>query len=117
MAAGMDTAKGRRPVGALRRRLLLEAPVEAPDGAGGSLRTFETVAAVWAQVEWLSGDERWQGGRPEQRVSHRITLRWRAGVDAGRRLRDGEQSFDIRAVGDPDGGRRRLVCLVEEITP
>lgn len=117
MMAASDSARDRGPVGAMRRRLLLEAPVEVPDGAGGSLRDFSTVAAVWAQVEWLSGDERWQGGRPVQRVSHRITLRWRAGVDAGQRLRDGTQIFDIRAVGDPDGGRRRLVCLVEEITP
>lgn len=105
-----------RPVGALRRRLLLEAPAEMSDGAGGQFRSFQTIAAVWAQVEWLSGDERWRGGRPEQVASHRITLRWRAGVDAGQRLRDGEQVFDIRAVGDPDGGRRRLVCLVEEVS-
>ena len=48
-------------------------------------------------------------------MSHRITLRWRVGVDAGQRLRDGSQVFDIRAVGDPDGGRRRLICLVEEV--
>lgn len=111
-----ETAKGRRPVGALRRRLLLEAPVETEDGASGCLRSFETIAAVWAQVEWLSGDERWRGERPEQAASHRITLRWRAGVDAGQRLRDGERVFNIRAVGDPDGGRRRLVCLVEEVS-
>jgi SPP1 family predicted phage head-tail adaptor len=110
-----ETLKSPRPIGALRRRLLLEAPVEALDGAGGRLLSFETVAAVWAHVEWLSGDERWRGGRPEQVASHRITLRWRAGVGAGHRLRDGDQSFDIRAVGDPDGGRRRLVCLVEEV--
>lgn len=115
MALAKEAARERRPVGALRRRLLLEAPVETPDGAGGSLRAFETVAAVWAQVEWLSGNERWQGGRPEQATSHRITLRWRNGVDAGQRLRDGGQIFEIRAVGDPDGGRRRLVCLAEEI--
>ncbi|SFC24137.1 phage head-tail adaptor, putative, SPP1 family [Bosea sp. CRIB-10] len=110
-----EISKG-RPVGALRRRLLLEAPVEMPDGAGGRLTVFETVAAVWAQVEWLSGDERWRGERPEQATTHRITLRWRTGVDAGQRLRDGEQVFDIRAAGDPDGGRRRLVCLVEEVS-
>lgn len=107
----------RHPVGALRRRLLLEAPVEVADGAGGVIRSFETVAAVWAQLVWLSGQERWRAGRPEQAASHRITLRWRTGVHAGLRLRDGEQSFDIRAVADPDGGRRRLVCLVEEVGP
>lgn len=74
-----ETSKGRRPVGALRRRLMLEAPVETEDGASGRLRSFETVAAVWAQVEWLSGDERWRGERPEQAASHRIT-RHRAGA-------------------------------------
>jgi SPP1 family predicted phage head-tail adaptor len=111
-----EASKGRRPVGALRRRLLLEAPAETTDGAGGRLLGFETVAAVWAQVEWLSGDERWRGERPEQAASHRITLRWRTGVDSGQRLRDGDQIFDIRAVGDPDGARRRLVCLVEEVS-
>jgi len=108
---------GRRPVGAMRRRLLIEKPVEIPDGIGGVTRGHALVAAVWAQVEWLSGDERWRAGRPELAVSHRVSLRWRAGVDAGQRLRDGEQLFDIRAVADPDGGRRRLVCLVEEISP
>ncbi|MGX1787236.1 phage head closure protein [Bosea sp. NPDC055332] len=111
-----ETSKGRRPVGALRRRLLLEAPIETADGAGGQLRSFETIAAVWAQLEWLSGNERWRGERPEQAASHRITLRWRSGVDTGQRLRDGHQIFEIRAVGDPDGSRRRLVCLVEEVS-
>lgn len=105
------------PVGALRRRLVLEAAVTAPDGLGGTTQTYDTVAALWAQVEFLSGREHWRRGRPEQAVTHRVTMRWRANVDAGQRLRDGERIFDIRAVADPDGGRRRLVCLVQEITP
>ncbi|MDP3257594.1 phage head closure protein [Bosea sp. (in: a-proteobacteria)] len=107
----------RAPVGALRRRLLLEAAVPTPDGLGGTTQAYETVAAVWAQLEWLSGGEHWRRGRPEQAATHRVTLRWRAGVDAGQRLRDGDRLFDIRAVTDPDGGRRRLVCLVQEIGP
>ena len=107
----------RAPVGALRRRLLLEAAVATPDGLGGTTQVYETVAAVWAQLEWIAGGERWRRGRPEQVATHRVTLRWRDGVDAGQRLRDGDRLFDIRAVADPDGGRRRLVCLVQEIGP
>lgn len=105
------------PVGALRRRLVLEAAVATPDGLGGTTQAYDTVAALWAQVEFLSGREHWRRGRPEQAVTHRVTMRWRANVDAGQRLRDGERIFDIRAVADPDGSRRRLVCLVLEITP
>ncbi|OYW67920.1 MAG: hypothetical protein B7Z40_05185 [Bosea sp. 12-68-7] len=107
----------RAPCGSLRRRLLLEAAVATPDGLGGTTQIYETVAAIWAQLEWIAGGERWRRGRPEQVATHRVTLRWRAGVDAGQRLRDGDRLFDIRAVADPDGGRRRLVCLVQEIGP
>jgi SPP1 family predicted phage head-tail adaptor len=105
------------PVGALRRRLVLEAAVATSDGLGGTTQAFETVAALWAQVEWLAGGEHWRRGRPEQAATHRVTMRWRAGVDAGQRLRDGERRFDIRSVADPDGSRRRLVCDVLEISP
>lgn len=62
-------------VGALRRRLMLERPVAVADGLGGATEGFETVAAVWASVEWLRGDEFWRRGRPEQAATHRITLR------------------------------------------
>lgn len=104
-------------IGSLRRRLVLEAPTATPDGIGGTTQVFAAVAAFWAQVEWLSGAESWRRGRPEQAASHRVSLRWRGDLDAGKRLRDGERVFDIRAVADPDGSRRRLVCLVEEIKP
>lgn len=104
-------------VGALRRRLLLETPVPAADGLGGTTLDFIVVAALWGRIEWLRGDEHWRAGGHEQSATHRVTLRWRAGVDAGQRLRDGERILAIRTVADPDGDRRRLVCLVEERGP
>lgn len=104
-------------LGRLRRRLVIEAPVETPDGAGGSDRTFVTIGAAWADIEWLRGDERWLAGRPEQAGMLRVALRHRAGLDAGMRFRDGARILDIKALGDPDGSGRRLVCLCEEITP
>lgn len=104
-------------IGRMRRRLVLEAPVAAPDGLGGTTQSFTAIGALWAQLEWLSGVEQWREGRPEQAARYRVTMRWRTDLDAGKRLRDGERLFDIRTVADPDGARRRLVCLVEEITP
>lgn len=104
-------------VGRLRRRLTLEAPVAAPDELGGATQLFEPVAAFWAQLEWLAGTEQWWQGRPEQVATHRVTLRWRGDLDAGKRLRDGSRIFEIRTVADPDGARRCLVCLVVEVKP
>ena len=55
--------------------------------------------------------------RSEQAVAHRVTLRYRDGVTAAMRLVRGLRRFAIRSAADPDGSRRELVCLVEEISP
>jgi head-tail adaptor len=33
------------------------------------------------------------------------------------RFRDGERCYDIKALGDPEGDGRRLICLCEEVNP
>ncbi len=117
--AGEVHVPGRQPqgIGRQRQRMTLEAPAMTADGAGGSQTSWVVLASFWASLEWLAGEERDRAGRPEQSTTHRVTLRWRAGLDAGQRLRLGTRIFDIRAVGDPDGGRRVLVCLVQEVKP
>lgn len=103
--------------GTFRRRLALEAPVLSPDDAGGSTISFATVASLWAQVRWISGDERWRADRTEQAGRFEITIRWRAGIDAGMRFSAAGRIFGIVSAGDPVGNRARLVCLCEEISP
>ncbi len=104
-------------LGAARRRLVLEAPVALSDDAGGQTETFGPVASVWAQVRWRSGDERSRAGREEQVARFEITIRWRAGVNAGMRLTGQGATYGIISAGDPDGRRTRLSCLCEEISP
>jgi len=105
------------PIGARGRRFVLEVPLESPDGFGGVIRTYAAGPQVWGAIELLRGDERVRAGRPEQAVTHRVTLRYRDGVTAAMRLVRGLRRFAIRSAADPDGTRRDLVCLVEEISP
>lgn len=106
----------RIPVGARSRRFILEIPQEAPDGFGGVLRTYQAGPQLWGAMALVSGSERVRADRPEQAVTHRVTLNFREGVTAAMRLTLGLRRFDIRSASDPDGSRRNLVCLVEEIT-
>ena len=90
-------------------------PLERPDGFGGVIRSYAPGRQLWGAMEMLSGAERVRADRPEQCLTHRITLRYREGVTGAMRLTSGLRRFAIRAASDPDGSRRDLVCLVEEI--
>jgi head-tail adaptor len=116
-----DIREVRLQLARLRQRVAIERPVGTPDGAGGAETTWQPLVTVWAGLEWLGGEERWREGGPEQVGRWRVTMRWRAGIDAGMRLRMARQGgsdrrFDIRAAADPDGAGRRLICICEEIT-
>lgn len=102
-------------VGALRTRLVLEAPTETSDGAGGVTRQFAATMTLWGQVVALRGRQTVLAGVPGQALSHRVTLRWRSGLDSSMRLRIGSRVLAIRSVYDPDETRRVLVCLCEEV--
>lgn len=103
--------------GVLRHRLVIEAPVEAPDGAGGVVRAFETLAEVWGLIEPAGGTEQRAEDRLVQRLTHRIAIRARAGLTAAHRLRRGARIFEIRAIREdvPERGFLSLHC--EEIAP
>ena len=104
-------------IGARRRRFVLELPLESPDGFGGVIRTYAAGPQLWGAIETVGGDERVRSGRSEQAVTHRVRLRYRDGVTAAHRLTAGPRRFHIRTASDPDGARRELVCLVEEVGP
>lgn len=102
-------------IGARSRPFVLELPLERSDGFGGVVRSYAPGPQVWGAIEMLSGHERVRADRPEQSLTHRITLRYREGVTGAMRLTSGLRRFAIRAAADPDGSKRDLVCLVEEV--
>ncbi len=103
----------------LSRRLLLERPVSAPDGAGGFALTWETLGSVWAEVVARSGRAADGGAISLSARKYRITLRG-APLGAERRptadcrLREGDRIFFIDAVTERDVLGRYLVCHATE---
>jgi SPP1 family predicted phage head-tail adaptor len=103
-----------RPIGNLRHRLVIEAPAETPDGLGGVLRGWTTLATVWGEIEPLGADDVLLADKRVGLVTHRIHLRHRAGLDIGHRFRLGARTFTIRALHDSDARGACLACLCAE---
>ena len=100
--------------GRLRDRLIVEVPVEVPDGFGGLTRSYQVSTTVWGvivpyQIRTGRGPD--QDG---QVISQLVVMRWRGDIETGMRLRKGTRILRICQLADADGRRMRMVCLCEE---
>jgi len=103
------------PLGARRRRFVVERPLEEPDGFGGVLRRYVAGPVLWGALAPAGIVDRPEGGRTDTLPAYRITLRGRPGLDPTMRLAAGPRRFAIRAVSEPDGRGRDCICHVEEL--
>lgn len=68
--------------GQLRHRVTLMRPAASRDSYADSLDAPEAVATVPACVEPLAGNELWNAQQVTPLLSHRVTIRYRPGIDA-----------------------------------
>ena len=99
--------------GELNRRLMLEAPVESADGAGGVTRSYPTRMALWAKVEPVSVRGVVVADAAGATITHRITVRRRSAITTRHRFVDGDTVYRIVTIGH-DATRRFLVIGAEE---
>ena len=81
--------------GDLNRRLALEAPIEIEDGAGGVMRSYETVTKVWAQVLPVSTRTEVSADSLGAVLRYRIIIRRGSCVTTRHRLRDDTRTYRI----------------------
>ena len=102
-----------KDIGALNRRLVLEAPAETGDGAGGVVRTYEAVATLWAQVTPVSARVDVAADSLGAALRHRIVIRARPVITTRHRLRDGARVYRIMSLRE-SADRRFLEIDAEE---
>ena len=98
--------------GELNRRLVLEAPAESADGAGGVTRSYAAVMTLWASIESVSARGAVVADAPGATVTHRIVMRKRAAVTTRHRFVEGATVYRIVTLRD-DATRRFLVIGAE----
>lgn len=100
-------------IGALNRRLILQAPNDSPDGMGGVTRSYDEVATLWGSVTVLSGRADADAGSLGALLRFRIVIRFRNDVTTRHRLIDGAHIYRIVAVREV-AERRFLEIDAEE---
>ena len=99
-------------IGQLNRRLTLEAPIAASDGAGGATVTWQPVARLWAEVRSRLGDKRQWAEAVTSEATHLIRIRRTKRLASNMRFTEGARVFEIRSV--IEDGPHWTDCLCRE---
>ncbi len=103
----------------LTRKLVLEAPNQIPDGAGGFEESWIALGTVWGEVKSGSGREVAGEAGPVSANTYRITVRaapygTSRRPTAEQRFREGARVFKIQAVSERDPHGLYLTCVTKE---
>lgn len=103
----------------LTRKLVLETPATASDGAGGFIESWQPLGTVWAEIKTGTGRERAGAFTTVSRMAFRITVRAApVGSDQrprpDQRFREGTRLYRIVAVSERDPQGLYLICFANE---
>ena len=103
--------------GRMDRKVTILQSTATKDSEGGPVLNWSAFASnIWAKREDLPARELWQARQVTTKVLRRYRIWHLAGVTEAMRLIDEGRTFDIKSIGDPDGYRREMVLLCEEVT-
>ena len=101
--------------GLLRHRLTLYDVVLNTDADGGQHVDHQPVATVWGRVEPLKMSESVIAEQVAARASHRITLRYRAGLKPSQQVvMETGRVFEVTSIRNLDERNRTLEILALE---
>lgn len=100
--------------GTLRHEVMLQKAELIADGAGGHQENWVEVATMFARVEPVSAQSSFGAAQPLETATHRVTLRYREGLQGGMRFIWRGRILAIITVHDPDETQRYLICRARE---
>lgn len=102
--------------GELRHRVTIQQKTTAQDTYGQPIETWTNVATVWASIEDLRGREFIEARQvPAAEITTRVRIRYRTGIEPTMRVIYGSRTLEITAVIDPDGRKRELELMCQEV--
>jgi SPP1 family predicted phage head-tail adaptor len=82
----------------MRRSVIIQAATPSSDSQGGQTETWATFATVWASLEPVSGNEKYQAMQLQTPISHKLMIRYLSGLTTKHRVLYGSRIFVIKEV-------------------
>lgn len=105
--------------GELRERVTLQRKTETADAFGQKTGTWGAISggSVWAKIEELAGREAIFAGQMKSVLSHRVTIRYFAGLTSSDRISWGSRTLNIKYVSTSSGNAFMELGCAEDVNP
>jgi len=100
--------------GSLRHYVEIHALTIIEDDIGNQTEEWAKVAEVWAAVEPLQGDEKLAAAYIQAETTHKVTIRYLAGITPANRLLFDGRTLEIESVRNLEERSRELVLMCKE---
>ena len=101
-------------IGNLRYKVDLQGPTRTADGAGGYTEAFTTKAQLYADIRPQNALESYRQGQLQEKVTHKITIRYRSDINASYKIVYESRTFHIKGIKNMRERDRFLELLCEE---
>jgi len=101
-------------IGTLRHKVEIQALTVTEDAIGNQVEEWTKVADVWAAVEPLQGDEKLAAAYIQAETTHKVTIRYLAGITPANRLLFDGRTLEIESVRNLEERNRELVLMCKE---
>jgi len=98
----------------LRQYITIETPTEAADSYGGFSTTWATFASAWVAINPVKNWEHPISMQNETRTTHKISMRYIAGLNDKMRIKFGTRYFNIRSIINREEANVTLDIMADE---
>lgn len=98
----------------LKHKITIQQPALTPDGAGGYLKTWETVTILWAAIVKKTGRESLFGGKIASTGTILFRVRYTNLVTTNMRIAFDNRIFNIRSLTNVEEQNMLLEILAED---
>jgi len=103
--------------GRLRHRIEIQQDTPVRNDMGEPVPGWATIHTVWASITPVGGQERFSNNKESAEVSHKIKIRYLAGLSPAMRIKYGTRIFDIQNVLNYDERNADMEILALEQVP
>ena len=100
--------------GGMRNRVQLQSKTVTRDTFGAETITWTEEAVLWAKVEPITAREYFSSMQMQSQVTHKITIRYYAGLRTDWRVKWGSRLFDIQSALNLEERNREMTLLCTE---